>query len=474
MKTQKKRLYWGNDSIKLPELDLTLVQRESYQWFLETGISEALEEINGRNGIEDFTRKNWKLEFGKYTLGKSKHTLAVARDKALTYDCPLRVEAILTNKQTGEVTKQEVFLGDIPKMTPTGTFIINGVERAVVNQLVRAPGIFFSGDVDATTGRMLYYGELRPMRGSWLEMAVGRNDVITIKIDKHRKIPATVLLRAIGYGTDEEITALFKDIDTNPEHSFIKATLDKDTTKTTAEALIEIYTKMRPGEPAVLENAQELLNELFFDPRRYDLGRVGRYKLNRRLKVNIENEKGNHVLAREDIGAAFGYLITLHNGSGKTDDIDHLSNRRVRRVGELVLTSAFRIGLLRLERAIREKMSLTKTDELLTPSSLVNARPLIATISEFFRRNRLSTILDQANPLSEIDNLRRLSVMGSGGVTRERASFSMRDINASQYYRIDPVRSPEGPNIGLVTYLALYTQVNDFGFLEAPYHQVTN
>ncbi len=471
MKTQK-RAYWGNDQIKLPEMDLTLVQKESYQWFLTEGITDALVEINGRNGIEDFTRKNWKLEFGKYSLGKPKVTLSTARLKALTYDMPLRVEAILTNKQTGEVTKQEVFMGDIPKMTPTGTFIINGVERAVVNQLVRAPGIFFSGDVDATTGRMLYYGELRPMRGSWLEMAVGRNDVITVKIDKHRKIPATVLLRAIGYGNDDEILALFKDIDTNPDRQFIKATLEKDTTKTTAEALIEIYTKMRPGEPAVLENAQELLNELFFDARRYDLGRVGRYKMNRRLKIDVENTKGNHVLTREDIVAAFAYLITLQNGSGKVDDIDHLSNRRVRRVGELVLTSAFRIGLLRLERAIREKMSLTKTDELLTPSSLVNARPLIATISEFFRRNRLSTILDQANPLSEIDNLRRLSVMGSGGVTRERASFSMRDINASQYSRIDPVRSPEGPNIGLVTYMSLYARINDFGFLEAPYRKV--
>ncbi|PWU23302.1 DNA-directed RNA polymerase subunit beta [Candidatus Cerribacteria bacterium 'Amazon FNV 2010 28 9'] len=471
MKAQK-RLYWGKQNIPLPEMDLTKVQRESYQWFLEEGLKEALLEICGQNGIEDFTRRNWKLEFGKYTLGKPKISIATARQKALTYDMPLRVEATLTNKQTGEVTKQEVFLGDIPKMTPNGTFIINGVERAVVNQLVRAPGIFFSGDVDATTGRMLYYGELRPLRGSWLEMAVGRNDVITIKIDKHRKIPATVLLRAIGYGSNDEILELFKDIDTNPEHHFIQSTLDKDTTATAAEALIEIYTKMRPGEPAVLENAQELLNELFFDGRRYDLGRVGRYKLNRRLKVDVENTKQTQVLTKQDIIAAFAYLISLQNGQGKVDDIDHLSNRRVRRVGELVLTNAFRIGLLRLERAIREKMSLTKTDELLTPSSLVNARPLIATMSEFFRRNRLSTILDQTNPLSEIDNLRRLSVMGSGGVTRERASFSMRDINASQYSRIDAIRSPEGPNIGLVTYMSLYARVNDYGFLEAPYLRV--
>jgi DNA-directed RNA polymerase subunit beta len=470
MKT--RRQYWGTTDVKLPELDLTKVQRESYQWFLTQGIQEALTEINGNNGIEDFTRKNWRLTFGEFSLGTPKISPSTARHKALTYDMPLRVEAQLLNKQTGQMTKQEVFLGDIPKMTPNGTFIINGVERAVVNQLVRAPGIFYSLDIDPNTGRTLAYAELRPMRGSWLEMSVSRADVMTVKIDKHRKIPVTTLLRAIGYGTNEEIEALFTDTDTNPDHRFITATLEKDSTSTTAQALIEIYEKMRPGEPAVLENAQELLHELFFDPRRYDLGRVGRYKLNRRLKVDIENSKENQILTKEDIVASIKYLIQLQNGHGKIDDIDHLSNRRVRRVGELVLTNAFRIGLLRLERAIREKMSLSKTDELLTPSSLVNARPLIATISEFFRRNRLSTILDQANPLSEVDNLRRLSVMGSGGVTRERASFSMRDINASQYSRIDPVRSPEGQNIGLVTYMALFARINDYGFLEAPYRKV--
>lgn len=468
------RQNWGKTDLKLPELDLTKVQRESYKWFLDEGIRDALDEINGNNGIEDFTRKNWRLTFGEYTLGKAKISPSTARHKALTYDVPLRVEAQLLNKQTGQMTKQEVFLGDIPKMTPNGTFIINGVERAVVNQLVRAPGIFYSTDLDPNTGRTLAYAELRPMRGSWLEMNVGRGDVITVKIDKHRKIPATTLLRALGYATNEEITALFTDIDTNPDHQFISSTLEKDSSVTSAQALLEIYEKMRPGEPAVLENATDLLNELFFDPRRYDLGRVGRYKLNRRLKVDVANEKGNHILTREDIVASLKYLIALQNGQGKVDDIDHLSNRRVRRVGELVLTNAFRIGLLRLERAIREKMSLSKTDELLTPSSLVNARPLIATISEFFRRNRLSTILDQANPLSEVDNLRRLSVMGSGGVTRERASFSMRDINASQYSRICPVRSPEGQNIGLVTYMSLYARINDYGFLEAPYRKVEN
>ncbi|OGJ41027.1 MAG: DNA-directed RNA polymerase subunit beta [Candidatus Pacebacteria bacterium RIFOXYB1_FULL_44_10] len=467
--TAQERLYWGKTETKLPELDLTKVQRESYAWFLQEGIPTVFEEMNP---IRDFTGKNWELSFGKHEFGKSKYAPSESREKSLNYEMPLRVMATLKNLQTGETTKQEVFLGDIPKMTATGTFIINGVERAVVNQLVRSPGIFFSGEEDPSSGRLLYKAELRPLRGSWIEFTIGRNNTISVKIDRHRKIPATTLLRAIGYETDDEIKALLASVDTNTETSFITTTISKDPAQNKAEALIEIYERMRPGEPAVLENAQELLDTMFFDARRYDLGRVGRYKLNRRLGLSVPNEKKYQVMMREDIVGALAYLINLQNGKGKTDDIDHLSNRRVRCVGELVMMNAFRIGMLRLERSIREKMSLTKTDETLTPGSLVNARPLIATISEFFRRNRLSTILDQTNPLSEVDNLRRLSVMGSGGVTRERASFSMRDINASQYSRIDPVRSPEGPNIGLVTYLALYTRVNDFGFLEAPYRKV--
>jgi DNA-directed RNA polymerase subunit beta len=357
-------------------------------------------------------------------------------------------------------------------MTSIGTFIINGIERAVVNQLVRSPGVFYSGNMDKATGRMLYTAELRPIRGSWLEILVNKNNIISVKIDRHRKIVGSTLLRAIGLVTDDEIREAFKDVNKDKDHDYIEATIEKDPTKTREEALIEVYQKMRPGEPALLENAQELIEQMFFDSRRYDLGKVGRYKLNRRLSVDVENKKENHVLTPKDIIGAFSYLIKLQNGGGKVDDIDHLSNRRVRSVGELVKITAFRVGLLRLERSIREKMSLTKTDELITPSSLVNARPVIATISEFFRRNRLSTILDQTNPLSEIDNLRRLSVMGTGGVTRERASFSMRDINASQYSRICPVRSPEGPNIGLVTYMSLYAKVNEYGFLEAPFRKV--
>jgi DNA-directed RNA polymerase subunit beta len=466
------RVYWGTIHQNLPKLDLVQLQVESYDWFLEKGIAEALQEVNGEKGIEDFTGKNWRIAFGAFRFGQPKYTIAQAKRKAVSYDMPLYVEATLTNKRTGEEQTQEVFLGDIPKMTSVGTFIINGIERAVVTQLVRSPGIFFSGDEDPTTGRMLFRAELRPMRGSWLEIGVGRRDVITVKIDRRRKLPVTVLLRAMGYGTDEELLELFKGTKEKDEFDLIAKTIEKDVTKSQAEALIEVYEKMRPGEPAVLDNAKEYLKQLFFDPRRYDLGEVGRYKLSRRLKVDVDIN--TVVLTPEDVVAAVRYLVLLQNGIGKTDDIDHLSNRRVRRIGELVQANALRIGLIRLERSIREKMSLTKTDEVLTPAALVNARPLIATISEFFRRNRLSTILDQTNPLSEIDNLRRLSVMGSGGVTRERASFSMRDINASQYSRIDPVRSPEGPNIGLVTYLALYARVNDYGFLEAPYRKVVS
>jgi len=463
------RLNWGRAREHIPPLDLVAVQRDSYQWFLTIGIAEALEAISP---IEDFTGKNWQIALGKHRFGPPKNTPDQAKTKGVTYEMPLKVEARLTNKQTGEVTEQEVFLGDIPKMTQTGTFIINGIERAVVNQLVRSPGVFFSGEVDPATGRMLHKAELRPMRGSWLEFQVTRNDLITVKIDRHRKFPVTVLLRAVGLVEDDKILETFSGLDADADHQYITTTIAKDQTKTREEAVVEIYEKMRPGEPAVLENANQYLYQLFFDSRRYDLAMVGRYKLNRRLGIDIPNAKANHVLHSEDIIATVRYLIGLQNGQGKVDDIDHLSNRRVRCVGELVVITAFRIGLLRLERSIREKMSLTKADEKITPATLVNARPVIATISEFFRRNRLSTILDQTNPLSEIDNLRRLSVMGPGGVTRERASFSMRDINSSQYARICPIRSPEGPNIGLVNYMALYARVNEFGFLEAPYKKV--
>ena len=467
--SKSSRLYWGQQDLPLPELDLTSFQLESYQDFLDNGIAKYLQDISP---IQDFTGKTWELSFHGHYFEEPKLTASQAVEKGLNYDQPLRVKVKLINKITGETVEQDVFLGDMPKITTKGTFIISGIERAVVTQLVRAPGVFFGGSVDANSGRLLHTAELRPMRGSWLEMGIAKSDVISAKIDRHRKFHITTLLRALGYESDEDILELFKDVDTDKDHQYIFATLAKDKNKTKEEALLDLYDKIRPGEPAVLENARNLFFQSFFDGRRYDLAPVGRYKLNSKLGLDIENKIENQVLQKADLVATIKYLIGLQNGMGAVDDIDHLSNRRVRRVGELLGSTAFRIGLLRLERSIKEKMSLVKPDESISPVQLINARPVIATISEFFRRNRLSTILDQTNPLAEIDNLRRLSVMGSGGVTRERASFSMRDINASQYGRICPVRSPEGPNIGLVTYLSLYTRVNRFGFLETPYRAV--
>ena len=464
------RKVWSKKRPLIPELDFLKIQIDSYNDFLSNGIAEALAEVSGDNGIEDYTGKNWSLSFGKHYFGRGEYDIKTSRRKETNYSAPLYAEATLINKKTGQQQTQEVFLGDIPMMTPQGTFIINGIDRAVVTQLVRAPGVSFSGETDSVTGRLLYKAELRPMRGSWVEMTNGRRDVITVKIDKRRKMPVTVLLRALGYGSTDELRALFaKEIESDQYH-LIENTLEKDPCTNQNEALLEVYDKMRHGEPAILDNAREYFKQMFYEPRRYNLGEVGRYKLNRRLGIKVDENKTT--LDPEDILATVRYLIALQNGHGKVDDIDHLSNRRVRCVGELVASNALRLGLSRLERSIREKMSLTKVDESLTPAMLVNARPVIAAVADFFRRNRLSAILDQTNPLSEVDNLRRLSVMGSGGVTKERASFSMRDINASQYSRICPVRSPEGPNIGLVTYLSLYTKINKFGFLEAPYFKV--
>ncbi len=468
--TSHQRLYWGKEYTDLPPLDLTLVQRESYQWFLETGIKELLSEVSP---ITDFTGKNWELSFGDYYFGKPRLTPAQAQDKGLTYDMPLKTMATLTNKQTGHHVMQEVFLGDIPAMTGNGTFIINGIERCVVNQLVRSSGIYFTGLIDSATGRTLYSAEIRPMHGSWLEFTISRNNILMVRIDRRRKFVATTFLRAIGLSTNEEIIEAFADVDKNPDHRYIEATLAKDPTTSQTEAVLELYRKLRPGEPIVLDNAQELLRTMFFDFRRYSLDRVGRYKMNKKLGLHIPNSKENWVLTQEDIIGSIRYLINLTQGIGDIDDIDHLGNRRVRRVGELVATNAFRVGILRLERSVREKMSLAgPAAEDLTPMQLVNARPIIAAVNDFFRTSQLSTILDQTNPLSEIDNLRRLTVMGIGGISRERASFSIRDINASQYGRICPVRSPEGPNIGLVTYMSLYTRINEYGFMETPYRRV--
>lgn len=463
------RRNFGKKEDNLEKLDLSYVQRESWQWFITEGIASEIAQISP---IDDFTGKNWQLILGDYVLDEPTITPQMALEKGLTFSAPFKIKTTLLNKQTKEAVEQEVFFGNLPQMTSAGTFIINGVERAVINQLVRSPGAYFSGDQDRTTGRILYTAEIRPLHGSWLEFEVNKNDIIWARIDKRRKIPATTLLRAMGLESDKEMLEIFSDFDTDKEHKYLEATLEKDPTTNRQEALLEIYRKTRPGEPAVLENAENLFTSLFFDNRRYNLGKVGRYKINKKLGLKIENEPKNWILTREDVVSSISYLIGLQNGTGKVDDIDHLANRRLRRVGELVATHAFRVGLLRLERAVKEKMSLISPDDKPQPQNLINARPLIAAINEFFRSNQLSTILDDTNTLSEIDNLRRVSVLGQGGISRERASFSIRDINSSQYGRLDPVRSPEGPNIGLVTYLALYARVNEFGFLETPYRKV--
>ena len=468
-KKDKKRVNWGRTDHNLPTLNLAQTQKKSYDYFLNEGIKQSLAEVGT---ISDFTEEQYNLSFGNHYFGELEYTPEECLKKNLTYDAPLYVETTLTDLETSQTKTQEVFLGDIPQMTSRGTFIINGVERVIIHQLVRSPGVFFTGELDAKSGRDLHIAEIRPLRGSWLEITVNRRDYISVRIDRNRKFSVATLLRAMGYETDDEIRKLFKDVDKDEEHQYIEASLLKDSTNNQEEALLEFYQKIRPGEPAVLENAKELMYQTFFDPRRYDLGLVGRYKTNKRLNIKSPVERDNTVLRKEDLIESLRYLIKLQNGEGKTDDIDHLGNRRIRRVGELVQQGPFRIGLLRLERSIREKMSLAKKDRPLTPGRLVNPRPVIATVSEFFRRNRLSSILDQVNPLSEIDNARRVTVMGTGGVSRERASFSMRDIHASQYSRICPIRSPEGPNIGLVTYLALYARINEYGFIEAPYYKV--
>ncbi len=468
------RISWGKTSnTNLPPLDLASVQRESFADFLEKGIGEILSEVTP---IDDFTGKNFTLTFGKYSFGKAKHTPDEAIEKGLTYDLPLKVEATVINKQTGGKNTQEVFLCDLPIMLPKGSFIINGIERAVVNQLVRAPGVYYSAEIDPTTGKILYSCEIRPLLGSWLEFAITKNDLITVKIDRRRKFAVTTFLRAIGASSNEEINKLFARLSDEQCQKLLANTFSKDPTESQDEALLEIYRRMRPGDHVVLDNAKSLIENMFFHPRRYSLGRVGRYKVEKRLK-NIKDKIGvpeetSSILTTNDFVAAIGYLFELRAGKGRVDDIDHLGNRRVRRVGELVAQNAFRVGILRLERVIRERMSLTPTDTVPTPSAFINARPIISAVNEFFRSSQLSTILDQTNPLSELDNLRRLTVMGTGGIARERAAFSIRDINHSQYSRICPIRSPEGPNIGLVTYLALYSRVNDYGFLEAPYRKV--
>jgi DNA-directed RNA polymerase subunit beta len=465
-----QRVNWGRVWQQLPPLDLLAIQKASYTTFLDKAIGDILTEISP---VNDFTEKNWSLSFDSYRIGKPSVTQKESLDKGITYDSPLYVEATLTNKKTNESQKQEIFLGDIPQMTDRGTFIVNGIERAVVNQLVRSPGVFFTATVDNVTGKTLYSAEIRPTHGAWLEFATTRQGTITVKIDRRRKFPVTTFLRAIGISSNADIKERFGEA--LDKDDMIGQTMSKDDTTNDSEALIEIFKKMHPGEPVVLEKVRESIHGLFFNARRYDLGQVGRYKVNKKLADTpgfVTTDE--RTLSVSDILSTVMYLIQLSQGIGVIDDIDSLANRRVRSVGELVAATAFRVGVLRLERSIKERMSLLQPDVPVAISNLINARPIMAALNEFFRTSQLSTILDQTNPLSEIDNLNRLTVMGTGGISRERAAFSIRDINASQYGRVCPVRSPEGPNIGLVNYLTLYTRINDYGFLETPYRVVEN
>lgn len=464
------RKVFGTVGRKYPTPNLIQIQIASYEWLLSEGIKEMLDEVSP---IEDFTGKTFALYFLSHSLGEPKYSPEKAVEKGVTYSAPIRVKARLLNKETGETLEQEVFLGDLPLMTNSGTFIINGVERVVVTQLTRSPGVFYTSEVDSTTGRKLFKAELRPTRGSWIEFETAKNNVITVRIDRKRRIPVTTLLRTIGLSSDEKILEQLKlkELEENTEHKYIEATLQKDTTKNSDEAFLEIYHKMRPGDPAVLENAKLLLENLFFNPKRYSLGKVGRYKINKRLGLEIPNESANWILKPEDLIGTVKLLIKLNNGEGKEDDIDHLANRRLRVVGELV-QNTLRVGLLQMERVVKERMSISVDAGAVTPTTLINARPVVARLNEFFAGSQLSQFMDQINSLSELEHLRRLSVMGPGGLTRERASFSVHDINNSQYGRIDPIKSPEGPNIGLITHLALMSRINEYGFLETPYRKV--
>ncbi len=457
---EKDLIILGKKYSKLPPLDLLAVQKESWQRFLDKGISEGL---GGISPIKDQTGERWQLILGDHHLLPSNITSQEAIRRGVSYAVSVECDISLTSLQTGKTWQKRVFLFDLPQMTQRGTFIINGVERCIVSQVTRAPGVYFTENLDKRTGKTLYEAEIRPLYGSWLEFVVSNNNIIFARVDRRRKFNVTILFKALGM-TSKEIADRFGKM--------IMPTLEADIAETRQEALIEIYQKMRPGEPAVIENAEEFFQDAFFNPRRYNLSAVGRYKINKRLGLKVKNDSTGLVLKKGDFVATLAYLIGLMGGEGKIDDIDHLSNRHLRCVGELISQVPFRVGLSRFERMIRDRMVLLSRDQDVNLSALINSQPIIAAINEFFRTNRLSTILDQTNPLSELDNLRRLSVMGPGGLTRERAPFSIRDVSASQYGRVCPVRSPEGQNIGLVTYLALYARVNEYGFLETPYKKV--
>lgn len=453
----------------MPMPDLIEIQKDSYSWFLKEGLAELFDEINP---VTDFIGRDLELYFEDYYLDEPKFSEIESREKNITYEAPLRVKTRLVNKKNNKAINQEVFLGDFPLMTEKGTFIVNGIERVVVSQLIRSAGVMFTAEF--TKGKKCYGAKIIPNRGAWLEIESDANKVLWVRIDRKRKVAVTSLLRAFGYETDEELIKLFADVDlakNKEEKTFIEATIEKDAAKNEAEGLQEVYRRIRPGDLASVENARQLIYSMFFRFDRYDFGRVGRYKLNRRFNLNLPaNKKENRILRKEDLVLIVKEVIRLNITKEPEDDIDHLGNRRIRAIGGLI-QNRFRVGLARMERIIKDRMSTTDIASL-TPSKLVNARPVIGVVREFFMSSQLSQFMDQTNPLAELEHKRRLSAMGPGGLTRERAGFDVRDVHSTHYGRICPIATPEGPNIGLVGHLASYARLNSYGFLETPYRKV--
>ena len=455
---KRKRRNFG----KIPEVleipNLISVQRDSFEWLVADGLKEALREVSP---IGNFTG-NRALEFGEHHFGETKNSIAECREKDMTYGAPLFAKARFINKETGEIREQDVYMGEFPIMTEKGTFIINGTERVVVNQFVRSPGVYYDQEIDKQTDKIITYGKVIPNRGAWLELEVDKKDIVAVRIDRKRKQSVTILLKALGFGNNEDILNLFDGA------QCVKDTLERDNVESQEGALIEIYKKLRPGEPPTVDSSKALIESLFFNPQRYDLAKVGRYKLNKKLGLDV-SEKAT-ALTKEDLLEIVQYLVRLHRGIGEVDDIDHLGNRRVRSVGELI-QNQFKIGLSRMERVVRERMT-TLDLETITPQSLINIRPIVASLKEFFGSSQLSQFMDQTNPLSGLTHKRRLSALGPGGLSRERAGFEVRDVHSSHYGRMCPIETPEGPNIGLIGSLSTFARINDLGFIETPYRNI--
>ncbi len=468
LKTNEREFFTKlRDAITAP--DLIEVQKNSYDWFFKEGLRELFDELSP---ITDFTGRDLELYFEEYYLDEPKFDEVTCRSKNITYEAPLRINVRMHNKRTGKSDKQEIYLGDVPLMTARGTFMVNGIERVIVSQLIRSAGAFFTAEV--VRGRRFYGAKIIPNRGAWIEIETDQNNVLWIKVDRKRKVAATSLLRAFGYSDDEKIKELFADVNTHPNIDYVDATLKKDTAKSEEDGLIEVYRRIRPGDLATAENARSLIHAMFFNFDRYDLGKVGVYKFDTKFDLGLEesayDSKEERVLSPEKLLRVLKEVIRLNVTQEEADDIDHLGNRRVRGVGELV-QNRFRIGLARMERIAKDRMS-TMEVETIAPNKLINARPVISVIREFFMSSQLSQFMDQVNPLAELEHKRRVSALGPGGLSRDRAGFEVRDVHRTHYGRICPIATPEGPNIGLVGHLSTYAKVNPFGFLETPYRKV--